>query len=233
MPLVANAAAFRRRLLRWFRRRGRQLPWRETRDPYRVLVSEFMLQQTQVSRVVQYYGRFLDRYPTVEALARARPTAVREAWDGLGYYQRARNLHQLAQAVVKRHNGRVPQNPELLLGLPGVGRYTAAAVGSFAYECRTLPVDTNVARVLGRAFSITRTDTSRAERRLARLADRLLPRAGKVAWAFNQALMDLGATVCTARRPRCEECPVKSECRFVKGRGEARKDEEGRGSGRR
>src|SRR3990172_4186652 len=117
MPLVANAAAFRRRLLRWFRRRGRRLPWRETPDPYRVLVSELILQQTPGSRVVQFYGRFLNRYPTVEALARARPTAVREAWDGLGYYQRARNLHQLAQAVVKRHDGLVPQSPQLLLGL--------------------------------------------------------------------------------------------------------------------
>ena len=193
------------------------MPWRETRDPYRVLVSEFMLQQTQVSRVLQYYDPFLRRYPSIEALARARPTAVREAWDGLGYYQRAQNLHRLAQAVVKRHDGRVPQDPKALMELPGVGPYTAAAVTTFAYERRALPVDTNVARVLARAFGMAKPDSA-GRRRLARLARRLLPRAGKATWAFNQALMDLGATVCVARKPRCPECPVRGECRFVRQR---------------
>lgn len=232
MTQAANLATFRRRLLRWFRRRGRPLPWRETRDPYRVLVSEFMLQQTQVSRVLQYYDRFLDQYPSVAALAQARPKAVREAWDGLGYYRRAHNLHRLAQAVVKQHDGRVPENPESLIQLPGVGRYTAAAVTTFAYERRALPVDTNVARVLARAFGMANPDTAPARRRLERLADRLLPRTGKAAWAFNQALMDLGAAICGARKPNCEACPVRAQCRFGRWRGETIRDEARRGGAR-
>ncbi|OGU04267.1 MAG: hypothetical protein A2W29_02215 [Gemmatimonadetes bacterium RBG_16_66_8] len=213
MPSPANFVAFRRGLLRWFRRRGRPLPWRETRDPYRVLVSEFMLQQTQVSRVVDFYGRFLGRYPSLESVARAGPSTVRDTWDGLGYYRRAENLHRLAQAVVKEYGGRLPDDPEALRRLPGIGRYTAAALASFAHERRVLPVDTNVARVLNRAFGAPKGDTVRARRRMARLADQLLPRTGKSAWAFNQALMDLGATVCVARRPKCPNCPVQGECR--------------------
>ena len=149
---MARAAAFRRGLLRWFRRHGRDLPWRRTRDPYRIVVSEFMLQQTQVSRVEGYFDRFLEQYPTVHALAAASPLAVRESWEGLGYYRRAANLHRLALAVVGEHGGVVPSDPMVLRGLPGVGRYTAGAVASFAYERRTPAVDTNVARVLRRAF---------------------------------------------------------------------------------
>ncbi|MEO8453034.1 MAG: A/G-specific adenine glycosylase, partial [Gemmatimonadota bacterium] len=143
---------FRRRLLAWFRASGRSLPWRETRDPYRIVVSEFMLQQTQVSRVIDFYGRFLERYPTVTDLAKAHPSAVRESWDGLGYYRRAAHLHRLAQAVVKEHDGILPADVDLLRTLPGVGRYTAGAVASFAYQLAEPAVDTNVARVLTRAF---------------------------------------------------------------------------------
>ncbi len=135
-----NALRFKRALLRWFRRAGRRLPWRATRDPYRVLVSEFMLQQTQVRRVAEYYPRFLERYPTVRDLAKAPPRAVREAWEGLGYYRRAANLHKLARVVVSRHAGRVPHRPDVLRTLPGVGPYTAAAVATFAYERRAAPV---------------------------------------------------------------------------------------------
>lgn len=206
-----HAAEFRRRLLRWFRREGRDLPWRRTRDPYRVIVSEFMLQQTQVSRVEAYYHRFLERYPDIHRLAQAPPAAVRESWEGLGYYRRAANLHQLAQDVVRDHAGIVPSEIETLRSLPGVGRYTAGAVASFAYERPTPAVDTNVARVLRRAFH-PRLPRSAAERQLWETAERIVPRRGKAAWAFNQAIMELGALVCTARVARCGDCPVRPAC---------------------
>ncbi len=202
-----KAVEFRRRLLRWFRRQGRDLPWRQTRDPYRVIVSEFMLQQTQVSRVEAFYPRFLERYPTIESLALAPASVVRESWEGLGYYRRAANLHRLAQEVVRDHGGVVPADPVVLRGLPGVGRYTAGAVACFAYERSTPAVDTNVARVLRRAFH-PRSRT----KRLWETATVLLPRRGKAAWAFNQAIMELGALVCTARVARCGECPVRAVC---------------------
>jgi A/G-specific adenine glycosylase len=171
-----------------------------------------MLQQTQVSRVETYYQRFLDRYPSVESLAAASPTAVRESWEGLGYYKRAANLHRLAQRVVAEHSGVLPADPALLLGLPGVGRYTAGAVASFAYEQPTPAVDTNVARVLWRVFH-PRLARHRANRRLWETGAALVPREGKRAWAFNQAIMELGALVCTARVARCGECPVRKACK--------------------
>jgi len=216
-----HAPEFRRRLLRWFRRHGRDLPWRRTRDPYHIVVSEFMLQQTQVTRVEGYYARFLEQYPSIEALAAAPASAVRESWDGLGYYRRAANLHRLAQAVVREHAGVVPSDPAVLLRLPGVGRYTAGAVASFAYERATPAVDTNVARVLRRAFHPGLRGPG-LPARLWETAARLLPRGGRTAWAFNQAVMELGATVCTARVARCGGCPVRSACltgRRVKGEG--------------
>jgi A/G-specific adenine glycosylase len=206
-----TAAEFRRRLLRWFRRHGRDLPWRHTRDPYHVIVSEFMLQQTQVSRVREYYPRFLERYPTVDVLAHAPAAMVRESWEGLGYYRRAANLHRLAQDVMRDHAGVIPADPVLLLRLPGVGRYTAGAVASFAYERATPAVDTNVARVLRRAFH-PRLGNSGADARLWTTAAALVPRRGKTAWTFNQAIMELGALVCTARVARCGECPVRAAC---------------------
>lgn len=215
MPIKppANALAFKRRLLAWYRREGRDLPWRRTRDPYRVLVSEFMLQQTQVSRVQQYYKTFLTRYPTVTALARARPKAVREAWEGLGYYRRAEHLHALARTVAETHDGEIPDDLEALRRLPGVGAYTAGAVATFAYERPAAAVDTNVARVLRRVFRVRAQAGAAATRRIHGLATRLQPRRGKRAWEFNQALMDLGALVCTARAPRCPDCPVRPACR--------------------
>ena len=211
--LPINAFSFKRRLLAWFRREGRDLPWRRTRDPYRILVSEFMLQQTQVSRVVQYYDEFLDRYPTVEALAKARPKAVREAWDGLGYYRRAKNLHALARTVVTVYAGEVPDDPAELQQLPGVGPYTAGAVGTFAYERPSAAVDTNVSRVLRRVFRPRRRNDASADRRVRELAAALQPVRGRTAWEFNQALMDLGALICRARKPKCSACPVQSACR--------------------
>jgi A/G-specific adenine glycosylase len=148
----AQARAFRRKLVAWFRKHGRDLPWRRTRDPYHIVVSEFMLQQTQVSRVAEYYPRFLGKYPTVHHLAAARPAQVRESWEGLGYYRRAANLHALARTVVREHAGKLPDDPATLRGLPGVGPYTAGAVATFAYERSEPAVDTNVARVIRRAF---------------------------------------------------------------------------------
>jgi A/G-specific adenine glycosylase len=211
-PSPATAAEFRRRLLRWFRRHGRDLPWRRTRDPYHVLVSEFMLQQTQVVRVEAYYHRFLARYPTVESLAGSEPAMVRESWAGLGYYRRAVNLHLLAQEVVRDHAGVIPADPAVLVRLPGIGRYTAGAVASFAYERATPAIDTNVARVIRRAFHprLRRRD---AEGTLWATGAAIVPRrAGPAAWAFNQAIMELGALVCTARIAKCGECPVRSAC---------------------
>jgi A/G-specific adenine glycosylase len=199
--------------LAWYRKTARDLPWRETRNPYAILVSEFMLQQTQVSRVLDYYPRFLKRFPTLDSLARAKPKAVREAWDGLGYYARARNLHQLAQQV-SGAGGRVPDDPAELIKLPGVGKYTAGAVACFAYEKPVAAVDTNVRRVLGRAF----LGEGRREKDVWALAAAVVPKHGKRAWAFNQALMELGALVCTARKPRCPECPVRADCLYPKHR---------------
>jgi len=209
---LRHAAEFRRRLLRWFRQHGRDLPWRRTRDPYHVLVSEFMLQQTQVSRVEAYYHRFLERYPTVEALARSEPAMVRESWSGLGYYRRAAHLHRLARTVVEEHAGVIPADPALLILLPGVGRYTAGAIASFAYERPTPAIDTNVARVIRRAFHATAKERV-PERVLWETGAAILPgRRGNAAWAFNQAIMELGALICTARVAKCGECPVRAAC---------------------
>jgi A/G-specific adenine glycosylase len=204
---------FRRRLLAWFGRTARDLPWRRTRDAYHVLVSEFMLQQTQVRRVLEYYPRFLARFPSVQHLARARPKAVREAWDGLGYYARARNLHALAKQV-SGAGGQVPDDPAALRRLPGVGRYTAGAVACFAYEKPVATVDTNIARVIRRVFIGERGAARRAMLpRIWQLAEQIVPRNGATAWKFNQAMMELGATVCVARKPKCPECPVRPMCR--------------------
>ncbi len=205
------AQRFTKRLLAWYARAARDLPWRQTRDPYRIVVSEFMLQQTQVSRVLEYYPRFLARYPTVAHLARARPRAVREAWEGLGYYARARNLHALARVVSRDLNDTLPSDPQALLKLPGVGPYTAGAVAAFAYERPVPAVDTNVARVIARVF--LDRETRNGKRETWDLAARLVPKKGKRAWKFNQALMELGALICVARSPRCPDCPVRAECR--------------------
>lgn len=204
----AHATQFRRSIIRWFRRHGRSLPWRGTRDPYHIVVSEFMLQQTQVSRVEPYYQRFLSRFPTLQSLAAASPHSVRESWDGLGYYRRAANLHRLAQDVVRERGGIIPSDPEELRRLPGVGRYTAGAVACFAFERRSPAVDTNVARVLRRAFHPRTGGADRAWQ----MAELMVPRSGKTAWAFNQAIMELGALVCTAREARCNLCPVRRIC---------------------
>ena len=207
---------FTRRLLAWWARAARDLPWRKTRDPYRVLVSEFMLQQTQVSRVAEYYPRFLERFPDLETLANAKPRAVREQWDGLGYYARASNLHALARVVSRDHGGTLPDTPDDLIKLPGIGPYTAGAVATFAYEKPVPAVDTNVNRVLRRAFGNAERGMRNAE--LWRLASMLVPKNGKRAWKFNQAVMELGALICVAKKPRCPECPVRPVCKTGTGK---------------
>ncbi len=204
-----DAAARRRirtNLLRWYGRNARDLPWRRTRDPYRILLAETMLQQTRVETVLRYYDRFLERFPTVEALADAPLDDVLSAWAGLGYYRRARNLHAAARTIVERFGGQVPQTVEALRALPGVGRYTAGAVASIAFDRRAPVLDGNVRRVLSRLAGWR----SAGEARLWSLAGELLPcrRCGD----FNQALMELGATLCSPTRPACQRCPLRTVC---------------------
>ena len=204
--------AFQARLLAWFRKHGRDLPWRRTRDPYKILVSEVMLQQTQVERVREYYGRFLREYPTVRDLAAARAARVQESWDGLGYYARARNLHAAARMIVRQHGGRFPRHPGELQALPGVGRYTAGAVASFAYGEPAPILDTNVRRVLARTLegkAFPHLTLTRAE---MDLAEESMPADRAAANTWNVAVMELGALVCVARGPRCEDCPVADLC---------------------
>lgn len=201
---------------RWFRANGRDLPWRRTRDPYHVLVSELMLQQTQVSRVVPKYAEFLTTFPTLGDVARARPKRVMEAWEGLGYYARARNLRALARAVTdggRDDEAALPSDAAALRSLPGVGAYTAGAVSSFAYERREALVDTNVARVVRRVFAPhVDPKSSRGQKEIWAIARAILPRTGSATWTHNQALMELGALVCTARVARCGVCPVRAFC---------------------
>ncbi len=202
---------FQRRLLAWYRRHGRDLPWRRTRDPYRVLVSEIMLQQTQVERVIPKYGEFLRRYPTLARLARARPAAVRRTWYPLGYNIRPVHLQGIARETLARYGGRLPSDARALRAMRGIGRYTAGAVLSFAFGRDAAIVDTNVRRVLGRVFlGSRRLRLLRGDRSVWTLAEALLAR-GK-AYDWNQALMDFGATWCTPRAPRCPRCTMKDFC---------------------
>jgi len=206
--------AFTTRLRAWYRRNARDLPWRKTRNPYEILVSELMLQQTQVSRVLEYWPAFLRRFPSLESVADARESHVVAQWEGLGYYARARNLHRLARRVVRENAPEWGDDPDRLKKLPGIGAYTAGAVASFAHEKRAALVDTNVARVLARVFA-PRLKPKRARdlTLLWGIAERILPRTGRATWTQNQALMELGALVCTARVARCGVCPVASVCK--------------------
>jgi A/G-specific adenine glycosylase len=202
----------RKALLTWFDRSRRDLPWRRTTDPYAIWVSEVMLQQTQVDRVVPYFERFLARFPTVTALADASLEEVLSQWRGLGYYSRARNLHAAAKVVASEHGGRLPDQVEGLRALPGFGRYTAGAVASIAFGRETPLVDGNVARVLSRLFEIDGAPGEKArEALLWELASVLVQ--GERPGDFNQALMELGATVCTPSSPTCLLCPVRAQCR--------------------
>ena len=202
---------FRRTLLRWYARHKRDLPWRKTRDPYAILVSEIMLQQTQVDRVIPKYREFLRKYPTVKALAAARPQQVRKDWYPLGYNIRPVRLQTIARESLAKYDGQIPDEPEQLMAMDGIGRYTAGAVLSFAFGKDAPILDTNVRRVLSRVFGV-RGDLARAaaQKRLWQLAGEVIPR-GK-GYDFNQALMDFGATVCTARKPSCLVCPMRTGC---------------------
>jgi A/G-specific adenine glycosylase len=201
----------RARLLAWYRAHRRDLPWRRTRDPYAIWISEAMLQQTRVETVVPYYERFLGRFPDVAALARADLEEVLGLWTGLGYYSRARNLHRAARQLLHQHAGRLPDDPTALRALPGIGRYTAGAVASIAFDRPEPIVDGNVARVLARLHGIREEiDGAPGRRRLWQEAASLV--AGPDPGALNQALMELGATLCTPRRPRCDACPVSRSC---------------------
>ena len=210
MTRAARLLAFQRRLLAWYRVHSRKLPWRATRDPYKILVSEIMLQQTQVDRVVPKYHEFLQRYPTLQALARARSAELRKTWSPLGYNIRPLRLRRIAQRTLREHGGRIPDSYEGLLAMDGIGRYTAGAVLSFAFNKDAPIVDTNVARLLSRYFGVP-TAKGRAYRQLWRLAEQVIP-VGK-AYLINQAMMDFGATVCTARAPRCPSCVLRRSCR--------------------
>lgn len=203
--------AFQRRLLAWYRRHRRDLPWRASRDPYRIWVAEVMLQQTRIAAVMPYYDRFLEKFSTVEALARAAQPEVLRLWSGLGYYSRARNLHAAAQQIVARHDRKFPRTLESALELPGIGRYTAAAVLSIAYDVPLAVLDGNVARVLARLGAV-RGDLRAPHRwnKLTANAERLLARRAAGDW--NQALMELGETICTPQTPRCAHCPVARWC---------------------
>jgi len=210
--------SIRRKLLAWYDEVARDLPWRETRDPYAIWVSEVMLQQTRVETVIPYYERFLKRFPTTTALAEADEDTVLSHWSGLGYYRRARLLHAGVREVVAQYGGQVPEEAEARQTLPGVGRYTAGAIGSIAFDKEEPVVDGNVTRVLARLFRIdTPVGASVTNKRLWDEAARLVP--GERPGAFNQALMELGATVCTPKQARCNECPIAAEC-------EARANEE-------
>ena len=200
-----RAQTFRTRLLAWYDSHARQLPWRETRDPYRVWLSEIMLQQTRVAAVIEHYHEFLRRFPTVKKLAAAREASVLAAWSGLGYYRRARMLHAAAKVVVRELRGKFPPSAERWRALPGIGRYTAAAIASIALDEPVAVVDGNVERVLQRV-----SGERLAGNELWQAAEQLLDR--KRPGDFNQAIMELGATVCTPRAPACLTCPVVDLC---------------------
>ncbi len=212
-PVDAKLArAFQKRLLTWYEKFQRDLPWRKTSDPYKILVSEIMLQQTQVERVIPKYEEFLQKYPTLEALAHAPLEEVRETWYPLGYNIRPVRLHSIAREAVEKYGGKIPDDADALQGLKGVGRYTAGAVLSFAFGQQAPILDTNVRRVLHRVFTGQGdAKTYRAQKDLWELSEALIPR-GK-AYDFNQALMDFGATMCTARKPLCLLCPMNDICK--------------------
>jgi A/G-specific adenine glycosylase len=209
---IHGLPALRSALLAWYDVHARDLPWRRSRDPYAIWVSEVMLQQTRVDTVIPYFARFLERFPSVQALADAPEDSVLAAWSGLGYYRRARMLHGAAKAVARDHGGALPRDPLARRALPGIGRYTAGAIGSIAYDLPEPIVDGNVARVLSRVFAIDAPLGSRdSERALWSRAELLV--AGSRPGALNQALMELGATVCTPDNPRCAACPWRDACR--------------------
>ncbi len=205
---------FRRRLLDWYRRNGRDLPWRQTRDPYRILVSEIMLQQTQVDRVLPKYHEWLGKYPSFAVLAEASPSEVTRTWRPLGYNIRPKRLQSIAQQAISKYGGRLPSDRDTLLSFKGIGEYTAGAIRSFAFRERAAILDTNVARVLFRIFVGKGDPKSHAmKKHLWAVSAAVLPQ--KNVFDFNQGLMDFGATLCSARKPKCPSCSMKGFCRSV------------------
>lgn len=214
-PSLAGDAAWRRRLARkllaWYGRHRRELPWRNSQDAYRVWISEIMLQQTQVATVVPYFERFLRAFPNIRALAQADEHAVLRLWEGLGYYRRARQMHEAARVVCSQHGGEFPRSLDAVLALPGVGRYTAGAIVSIAFDQRAPILEANTVRLFSRLLAFRGDPTSSAGQKLLwQFAEDLLP--ARESGAFNQALMELGSQVCTPRAPRCEVCPLQQEC---------------------
>lgn len=208
---MLQATALQRALLAWFDEDARDLPWRKTTDPYKVWLSEVILQQTRVDQGLPYYERFVGAFPTVHDLAAAHEDTVLKHWEGLGYYTRARNLHKAAKAIVEDYAGALPRDPAVLQMLPGVGRYTAGAIASIAFGVRAPVVDGNVKRVLARLYNIAESiDDVETERTLWALADALVPAAKP--GDFNQAMMELGARICTPKAPACDTCPAAKQC---------------------
>ena len=212
MPAPPERRRFRQRLLTWYRRHGRDLPWRQTSDPYHILVSEVMLQQTQVDRVLPKYAEWLDKYPSMHVLAAAPDEEVARTWYPLGYNVRPRRLQSIARESVEKYGGQLPSDEATLLSFKGIGAYTAGAIRSFAFRERAAILDTNVARVLFRVF-VARGDpkSHQLKRHLWTLSETLVP--VRDVYDFNQALMDFGAMVCVARNPKCLICPMKKGCR--------------------
>lgn len=224
LPDAGVQRKFQRKLLAWYVKYGRELPWRKTSNPYHILVSEVMLQQTQVERVVPKYYEFLERYPTFEDLAEAPVKDVKKTWYPLGYNIRPERLHSIACETVARYGGRLPSQAEELLSFKGIGRYTAGAIRSFAFNEDAPILDTNVMRVLHRVF-VAKGDPKAQKSSLWMLSEALIPRGR--GYDFNQALMDFGATCCTARAPGCSKCTLKSICKSYPFVGRGRSNDEG------
>jgi A/G-specific adenine glycosylase len=215
LPTPIERRRFRAKLLGWYRLHGRSLPWRDTSDPYHILVSEVMLQQTQVDRVLPKYHEWLEKFPTLDALAAADEGVVDRTWRPLGYNIRPRRLQAIAREAVARFDGALPSDEDTLLSFKGLGRYTVGAIRSFAFRERAAILDTNVARVLFRVFVGRGEPKSHATiKQLWSISESVLPK--KHVYDFNQALMDFGATLCTARKPRCGECPMRRNCKSVR-----------------
>lgn len=212
-----NYTYLHEKLLSWYKTHGRKLPWRETDDPYKILVSEIMLQQTQVSRVIDKYDSFIHNFPDIYSLAKASAGKIIREWSGMGYNKRAVNLHKTANIIVQNHNGEVPKSLDTLVSFPGIGRYTASAIANFAFQLKVPVVDINIKRVIGRVDQGSCFDTDKLAWEAAL---KYLPEKTKAS-DWHQALMDLGATVCTARKPSCEICPLVLNCsasiRFIFG----------------
>jgi A/G-specific adenine glycosylase len=198
------------KLLRWFEKKGRDLPWRKTNDPYAIWISEIMLQQTQVATVIPYYQRFLKSFPTLHHLAKSDLSKVLKIWEGLGYYSRARNLHRASKIILNHFKGKIPDHLKDLLGLPGIGKYTAGAILSIAYNKEAPILDGNVKRVLSRLFAVPE-DPKKTEAILWKISESLIPKGRSN--SFNQAIMDLGAMICTPKDPLCHNCPLHRYCK--------------------